>query len=150
NPKLGWHWGFAAAGVGMVLGLIVYLMNQRLLVKEPPPTREPGAGVKGVVRYLLTVPVLIALWIGMLMLPTPLRIALGLVVLVAILWWLSRLPSDERPRVVVLAVVCLIVAAFWAVYEQQGNTLQLWADRNTLWPTIGSFKIPTTWYQAFN
>src|SRR5215813_6067830 len=28
DPKASWHWGFGAAGVGMVLGLIIYLLNQ--------------------------------------------------------------------------------------------------------------------------
>ena len=150
GQRVGWHWGFGAAGVGMVLGLIVYLMNQRLLVKEPLPTTDPGQTAKGVIGYLLMVPVLIAIWIGALMLAQPLQITLGVVVLAAIVTWLSRLPADERPRVIVLAIACLIVTCFWAVYEQQGNTLQLWADRNTVWPTIGGFTIPSTWYQAFN
>jgi POT family proton-dependent oligopeptide transporter len=38
---------------------------------------------------------------------------------------------------------------FWAVYEQQGNTLQLWADQNTRWHFFG-FNVPSTWYQSFN
>jgi POT family proton-dependent oligopeptide transporter len=41
------------------------------------------------------------------------------------------------------------VAAFWAVYEQQGNTLQLWADANTRWTFFG-WDMPSTWYQSFN
>lgn len=150
DPRFGWHWGFGAAGVGMVLGLVIYLLNPQLMVKEAPPTTDPGAPLRGVLRYVVTVPFMIAAWIGMLMLPVPLRIALGVVVLAGIVTWLMRLPRDERPRVIVLAVACLIVAAFWAVYEQQGNTLQLWADRNTVWPTVFGYKIPTTWYQAFN
>ena len=34
NPKFGWHWGFGAAGVGMVLGLIVYFFGQRFLASD--------------------------------------------------------------------------------------------------------------------
>jgi len=30
----GWHWGFAAAGVGMAIGLVIYLTNLRLLPAE--------------------------------------------------------------------------------------------------------------------
>src|SRR5262249_17942051 len=41
------------------------------------------------------------------------------------------------------------VASFWAVYEQQGNTLQLWADANTRWTFFG-ITFPSTWYQAMN
>ena len=31
DPNSSWHWGFAAAGVGMVIGLIVYVKNKRTL-----------------------------------------------------------------------------------------------------------------------
>src|SRR5258706_13369635 len=31
GQKVGWHWGFAAAGVGMIAGLIIYLIGQRHL-----------------------------------------------------------------------------------------------------------------------
>ena len=76
--------------------------------------------------------------------------ALAVLVAALIVTWLVRLPGDERPRVIAICVACFIVAAFWAVYEQQGNTMQLWADQNTHWPTVFGFKIPSTWYQAFN
>ena len=39
----GWHWGFGAAGVGMVLGLAIYLWGQRYLpaqVRHPPVERH--------------------------------------------------------------------------------------------------------------
>ena len=55
----------------------------------------------------------------------------------------------EWLRIGALIVVCVLVIVFWAVYEQQGNTMQLWADRNTNW-TFAGVTIPSTWYQAFN
>jgi len=33
DPLKSWHWGFGAAGVGMVLGLIIYLLNRRYLAR---------------------------------------------------------------------------------------------------------------------
>ena len=33
DPTKSWHWGFGAAGVGMVLGLIVYLLSSRSLAR---------------------------------------------------------------------------------------------------------------------
>jgi POT family proton-dependent oligopeptide transporter len=107
GQKVGWHWGFAAAGVGMVFGLVFYLLNQKHLApdvltqrREEPKKKEP-------------------------------------------------LTRAEWLRVGAIVVACMIVAAFWAVYEQQGNTLQLWADQNTNWTFFG-ITIPSTWYQSFN
>jgi POT family proton-dependent oligopeptide transporter len=49
SDRFGWHWGFAAAGVGMVLGLITYLtLKRRYLgsIGEAPATRAPPEGEK--------------------------------------------------------------------------------------------------------
>lgn len=45
GQEVGWHWGFGAAGVGMVIGLIVYLSGRRYLPPEPPlrKTSTPAA-----------------------------------------------------------------------------------------------------------
>jgi POT family proton-dependent oligopeptide transporter len=108
NPKLGWHYGFGAAGVGMVLGLIFYLMNQKHLAPDVLAQRK-----------------------------------------VAVAPAKQPMTREEWLRVGAICVACFVVAAFWAVYEQQGNTLQLWADANTRWKFLG-VTLPSTWYQAFN
>ncbi len=59
------------------------------------------------------------------------------------------LTCDERRRVWALVLLCGLNIIFWGIYEQQGNTLQLWADRNTNWNLLG-LDIPSTWFQAFN
>ena len=38
----GWHWGFGAAGIGMVVGLFLYLYARRWLPPEPPIRRAAG------------------------------------------------------------------------------------------------------------
>ncbi|WP_309662431.1 peptide MFS transporter [Sphingomonas sp.] len=40
----GWHYGFGAAGIGMLLGLVIYLAGQRHLPPEPPRDRTTAAG----------------------------------------------------------------------------------------------------------
>ncbi len=108
GQKVGWHYGFAAAGVGMVLGLVFYLMNQKYLAPDVLAQRKAAVAP---VKQVMT--------------------------------------GEEWLRVIAICVACFIVAAFWAVYEQQGNTLQLWADANTRWTFFG-WTMPSTWYQAFN
>jgi POT family proton-dependent oligopeptide transporter len=49
GEEVGWHWGFAAAGVGMVIGLTIYLLGRRHLPPEPRAVRaassEPRAAL---------------------------------------------------------------------------------------------------------
>jgi POT family proton-dependent oligopeptide transporter len=150
GQRVGWHWGFGAAGVGMVLGLVFYLLNQDKLPVEPPPTQSQSAPLMGVVAFVIGIPLGIVALLWLLTLPRAIPISIAVLVVLSAVWWMIRLPKDERPRVVAICIACFIVAAFWAVYEQQGNTLQLWADQNTRWPTVLGFTIPSTWYQAFN
>jgi POT family proton-dependent oligopeptide transporter len=105
----GWHYGFAAAGVGMLLGLSVYLAGHRHLAQDNlSKARRMHA-------------------------PPP-----------------SSLTEGERRRVVALVVLCALNVLFWAVYEQQGNTMQSWADDQTRWPILFGFQVPSTWFQSFN
>lgn len=106
----GWHVGFGAAGVGMVLGLVIYLAGRRWLAPEAPRLQRGSAGAS----------------------PQ------------------QPLTKNERSRVAALIGLCALNVVFWAVYEQQGNTMQLWADDQTHWPTIAGFQIPSPWFQSFN
>jgi POT family proton-dependent oligopeptide transporter len=105
----GWHYGFGAAGVGMTLGVLVYLAGQKYLAPDQL-TQRRAAHVDE---------------------RTPLT-------------------GSELQRVWALVVICALSVVFWAVYEQQGNTLQTWADERTIWPTLFGFQIPSTWYQSVN
>lgn len=51
GQKIGWHWGFGMAGVGMLIGLVVYLAGRRWLPPEAGPRRP---GVARVTRPPLT------------------------------------------------------------------------------------------------
>lgn len=116
----GWHWGFGAAGVGMLLGMVVYLAGQRYLAPDPKRVSadelamESSVGGRG----------------------TASRSEGGLT-------------RGEWGRIAALVVLCSLNIVFWAVYEQQGNTMQLWADQRTDW-NLGGIEIPSTWFQAFN
>jgi proton-dependent oligopeptide transporter, POT family len=56
------------------------------------------------------------------------------------------LSKEEWKRVWALVILCALNIVFWAVYEQQGNTMQTWADEKTVWPAWAS----STWFQSVN
>jgi POT family proton-dependent oligopeptide transporter len=53
----GWHFGFAAAGVGMCLGLMAYVFGGRYLPDEPPKARQ----IADPARHRLPVPTILVL-----------------------------------------------------------------------------------------
>ena len=65
-----WDWGFAAAGVGMLLGLIVYVAFQKYLPEEPAPTQSKTAPLAGVIGYLVGIPVMVVGLLLVLTLPS--------------------------------------------------------------------------------
>jgi POT family proton-dependent oligopeptide transporter len=63
------------------------------------------------------------------------------------------LSRDEWRAIIAIIVLVLPVTFFWATYEQQGNTIALWADNHTdrtINLIVWSGQIPVTWFQAFN
>jgi POT family proton-dependent oligopeptide transporter len=65
----------------------------------------------------------------------------------------ARLGRGERRAILALIVLCIPVTFFWATYEQQGNTVALWADAftdRTIDLVFWTAEIPTTWFQSFN
>ena len=114
----GWKYGFGAAGVGMILGLIVYLAGQRYLAPDARMLRNAAKAESKSNNKAVA--------------PT------------------EPLTKDDWGRIKALIALCALNVIFWAVYEQQGNTMQTWADEKTIWPVIGSFAVPSTWFQSFN
>lgn len=60
------------------------------------------------------------------------------------------LTPGEKKRVWALVGLFALNIVFWAVYEQQANTMQTWADEKTIWPKILGFQVPSTWFQSVN
>lgn len=104
GEKLGWHYGFAAAGVGMTIGLITYLAATPHLPRDAFEKRS---------------------------LPD------------------NKLDATAWQSIAALLLLFAPVSLFWATYEQQGNTIALWADQFTDRHFLGG-EIPVTWFQAFN
>jgi POT family proton-dependent oligopeptide transporter len=108
GEKVGFHWGFGAAGVGMVIGLLVYLRGQKhlppdlVMQKRSARTRSSEPMTRG-----------------------------------------------DWMKIGAIFVMMALAIVFWSVYEQQGNTMALWADANTDRVLLG-WEMPASWFQSFN
>jgi POT family proton-dependent oligopeptide transporter len=111
DQNYGYHYGFMAAGIGMIIGQLIYIFALRTL----PQGR-----------------------IGRMKTTTEEK---------------KPLTSSDWKAVIALVLLCIPVTFFWATYEQQGNTMNLWAQDFTnrhLIPGVIDWEIPVTWFQAFN
>lgn len=151
DPARSWHWGFAAAGVGMTVGLVVYLLQRHRLANvghAPAPDAErPWGRLFGVLAGA-------ALLFGLVRLsdtnPSFAWIRYGYVVLpiLAILWFGTR-NDPSLKRMAAIFVFSLAAIIFWAIFEQAGSTIQLFADQLTRTEMFG-YKFPSAWFQSVN
>ena len=164
-PESAWHWGFGMAAVGMFFGLLQYLAGWRYLGDAgmypggagDAATRERNR--RTLTRWSLAIAVILAAVVGLVLAGT-LRItpegvgnAVGVALLAVTLVVFGRLFSTgdwspaERKRLITIAVLFVASVVFWAVYEQAGSTLNLFADRATDNRLLGR-PFPAAWYQS--
>jgi POT family proton-dependent oligopeptide transporter len=143
GENFNWHYGFVAAGFGMVLGLTQYLLGGKYLGSTDRKIRGSEADWR-VLRHVLAACALIVVvafiggWSGMVSFSVE-SVANGVglllaAIVVAFFIWLfaaKGYSSKERRHFWAILVLFIASALFWSAYEQAGSTLNLFADRNT-------------------
>ena len=138
----GWSWGFGAAGIGMLLGLIVFQWGQQYLMGHGEPAEPeqlkhsvglPGLTVERSI-YLGSLLMVAVVWQLVQLTATvgTLLDVLSLTVLAGLGWFLVfRCNKVERERMFVLIMLTLSTVIFWALFEQGAGSMTLYADRVT-------------------
>jgi len=168
GEKFGWHFGFGAAGVGMLIGLATFslLAKKTLGSLGLEPTRHPDSSVQA--RQLRTGKAILGAGVSLLILVIVLG-ATGVLplnaqaigqnmtyVLVGVavayfgyLFIAGGLTTDEKKRVGVIAILFVFAAIFWSAFEQAPTSLNLFA-RDFTNRMVAGFEIPATWFQSVN
>jgi POT family proton-dependent oligopeptide transporter len=168
GENYGFHWGFGAAGVGMLAGLIWFAVRSRSTLgnigiertRDPDPTIQTGIEnrVKVVVAVgLALVALLVILTATGVIVIDPQVVGgymLYALVSVAVVFFIymfvaGKLNGDEKKRVIVIGVLFVFAAIFWAAFEQAPTSLNLFAKDFTE-RRIGSFEVPALWFQSIN
>ena len=166
NPNLGWHYGFGAAGVGMIFGLLTFLAFQDSLVGGYPPGREEAGTTKFTFADWSHVVLASATCAGVaygagLALPWFLPYSKVVVPTIAGLYGLTMLfvflramtaekaERDDWQRIAVILIVGLFSIVFWMGFEQAGGTLNLFADAKTDRHLFGR-EFPASYFQSIN
>jgi POT family proton-dependent oligopeptide transporter len=153
GETVSWALGFGLAGVGMLLGLVVFVAGKSLLKgngESPVPAKLKqkiagisfewllyGVGVAGVgvIWLLIQYQSLVG---GILLLS-------GIVLLAYVLFEAFKLDKDARDRVFAMIFLILLMPLFWGLFEQAGGSLNLFTDRH-----VDRGSVPTTFFQSIN
>lgn len=149
DPAQSWHWGFAAAGVGMSAAVLLFSRRQaqfREIGSLPDVSHRRGLGV--VVVVAASALLLIALiasdhpdltWLRYVLIALP----------VSAIIVFARKDDLEARRLAAILVFFVAAMIFWSAFEQAGLTIAIFADRLTE-NTVGAWTIPSAWYQSLN
>ena len=146
GQTLGWAYGFGAAGIGMLLGLVVFILGRPLLLGqgEPPKllakSREYllyGVGIVAVgVMWLL---IQYQSVVGTLMLVA------GAALLIYVLIEAFKLERQPRERMFAILFLIALQPLFWGLFEQAGGSLNLFTDRY-----VDRQGVPASIFQSIN
>lgn len=154
DPASSWHYGFAAAGVGMALGLLVYrrqvsqfqTIEALLHATEDPPADSSWRNMALLVAATAALAGMMLLsdregfaWLRTVLLVSP---------VLGILWFATR-PAEAQRRTAAILVFFLAAMIFWAIFEQAGLSIALFADQLTRAEVFG-FSFPSAWFQSLN
>lgn len=164
---ISWHYGFGAAGVGMLLGLIQYKMTEKYLGTiglEPEEAEDPaqqqrlfqrikkGLWVTGALMAALFACISLG-WITID--PVAIADASGIIIFFLVIAYFlyvyvaENLNDDEKKKIGVIAALFIFSAIFWSGFEQAGSSLNLFAERYTDREIFG-WLMPASWLQSVN
>ncbi|MGH7027451.1 peptide MFS transporter [Brevundimonas sp.] len=154
--KYGWAYGFGLAGIGMTLGLITFILGQSWLEGRGGPPQPEMLKT----RKIFGVPFEAVFWIGGLVAVFPVWLLMqrhhiietalpwlaGVIFASVVGYVVFKLRGTERSRMLVALTLIFFSVLFWALFEQAGSSLTLFADQSTSMPSW--FNAPMT--QMFN
>ena len=162
GEKVGWHWGFGAAGLGMTFGVIQYIFTKSSLGDAGlNPTLDVGEdsskyfsifSIGSIALFIAVASAFLGLWtIDPLQLN---QLIVYLILTVAIFYFVylylfAKLNQAERGNISMLLLLFIGSVLFWAGFDQGGSSLNLFAkDYTDLF--IFGWEMPATFLQVAN
>jgi POT family proton-dependent oligopeptide transporter len=158
---IGWHWGFASAGVGMLLALTQFMLGQHKLgdvgLLAGKDKLDIRAWSHSVLISALMIPLVYAVigawhiiapvWESI---ATEIKVTIPTAAFIAFLAWQQKACSrEEWHRVLAIVIMGVFVIFFWMGFEQAGGTMNLFADKLTDRSLLG-WDIPASYFQGIN
>jgi len=163
EANVGYHWAFGAAAVGMGFGLIQYKLTQDKLIgvgTTPTDAMSDAANKRSwtiIFSFLVALSVIIGVIMTGLLTVNPIALAKYTAVVFTATFFLyffsiymfGNLTEIEKKGMWALMLVCVASACFWSGFEQAGSSLNIFA-RDFTDRMVGTFEIPTAWFQNAN
>ncbi len=161
-----WHWGFGAAGVGMVIGLLQYragmshLGDIGLLETDDTPEQLASKSKKFFGGFFAVVAAVVAFGylVSVGVFPytlTQIATVMGYAVLIIValyfvyVWTFGGHTAEENKKMFVIFWLFILIAIFWSGFEQAGTSMNIFA-RDLTDRTFMGREWPASWLQSVN
>ena len=146
GETVGWGYGFGLAGIGMLAGLIVFVLGKKSLLgrgEAPRPLSQTtewtlyGVGLAavaviwGLVQYQDVIQTLL--------------IISGIGLLVYVVYEAFKLEPQARDRIFAILFLIALNPLFWGLFEQAGGSINLYTDRY-----VDRAGVPASLFQSIN
>lgn len=154
----GWSYGFGAAGIGMLLGLLVFVWGKPYLIGrgEPASPEQLNNRIAGLklewLLYIAGLGLVALCWIMVqhqAVVGTLLGVSGAVLVLYVLFTAVARLEPNDRDRIFAAMFLIFGSILFWALFEQAGSSLNLFTDRHVDRSILG-FDVPASVFQSIN
>ncbi len=158
GEKIAFKWGFFAAGVGMVIGVLLFLAqkNRYLVTDKGEPIGMPNKKLDTKnIAYLIGAILLIFFLLNFKTMFNVDRDVIGyfifgsMIIIPAIIISDKSLTSTEKSRIWVIFILAFFVIFFWGAFEQAGASLTIFADKQTDRHIFG-WEMPASYFQSVN
>ncbi len=153
QTKIGFHYGFGAAALGMALGLAQYVVFRRNLGdhgrRVPNPLSRSEFTRTASIALVVVVLVVVAFVIGLITLANLSHVTTGVIVVASIGYFVVMLTSrhvepPERTRVRAFIPLFIANAVFWSLFQQIFTVLAVYSDERMNWSIFG-WRAPSNW-----
>ena len=156
GERYGWKYGFGAAGIGMVAGLIMFLWGQRYLygLAEPRDPAKLRERVGGLSRewwiYIGGLAGVAVVW-QLIQRTWTVHGAMHIIAIAFLgwfAWFLVRCSKVEREQMISLVILIIGVLIFFTLYEQTYGSWVTFTDRlltKDLFPSLGGGTVVLPW-----
>jgi proton-dependent oligopeptide transporter, POT family len=130
GQTIGWGWGFGLAGIGMLLGLVVFVLGKAALggVGEAPKILSKS---KEMTLYAIGLAAVAVIWalVQYQDVIQGLLVVSGISLLGYVLYESFKLEKEPRERMFAILFLISLNPIFWGLFEQAGGSMNLFTDR---------------------
>ena len=162
GARIGWHWGFGAAGIGMLFGVLQFIFFKDNLgeagLYPNSMSQERRKSLKfwtiSTILFFLVIVLtgMLGIWnVDPVFFAERFRDFLVVISFVyfGYLFFFAGLTSNEKKNVLMLLLLFVGAAAFWSGFDQSAGSLSIFT-RDYVNLTFGSFQAPVSWTQFLN